>query len=110
MGIVDIKSTKHKVLYLLETEPHLRDSDEKLVSNIWYQELKAMKLDPKSISAMQLLKIIADGLVTNPESIRRCRQGFQNSTPELRGKKYLDRMNKQEDVKDDLDNLHKKTK
>tara|TARA_R110000803_G_scaffold201078_2_gene265752 strand:+ start:61 stop:390 length:330 start_codon:yes stop_codon:yes gene_type:complete len=107
MGVVDIKTSKNKVYFLLETEPHLRDSDEKLISNIWYYELIKMKLNPKKITGMKLLTMLSEGKLTNSESIRRCRQGFQSSNPELRGAKYNERMNHQEAVKDDLDDLDK---
>lgn len=107
MSAVDIKGTKNKVLYLLETESHLRDSDEKLIANIWFGEIKKLEgSHPKEVTGMRVLEILSQGLLTNSESIRRSRAELQRSLPELRGEKYNDRMNYAEVVKDDLDDFN----
>jgi hypothetical protein len=106
MSAVNIKGTKNIVLYYLETEPHLRDSDEKLVANIWFNHLKSKNINSKEISGFDFLAILSKGDLPNSESIRRCRQELQSSLPELRGEKYKKRKDYQEDVKDDLDDFH----
>lgn len=102
MSVIDIKGTKNKVLYLLEVEKHLRDSDEKLIANIWYADLAKNKIDPSKMSAMEFLKMLADGGLTNCQSIHRARRDLQKSLPELRGEFYKERKSKEEVVKQEL--------
>tara|TARA_R110002020_G_scaffold58102_1_gene159481 strand:+ start:180 stop:497 length:318 start_codon:yes stop_codon:yes gene_type:complete len=86
MSVVDIEGVKNRVLYLLETEPHLRDSDEKLIANIWYDDLNKKKIDPTKITAMQFLKLLADGKISNCQSIHRAGRDLKKAIPELKGK------------------------
>ena len=102
MGAVNIKGTRNKVFYFLELSESSRDSDEKLLSNYWVNELRARGIDPSKISAFELLKIIADGKMTNPQSIFRARRKIQENVPELRGKNYKERKKKEEEVKEEI--------
>ena len=89
-------SIKEKVFDLLTRFPHLRDSDEKLCSNIWHSRIAS------GISAHEFLAIYADGKLPSSESITRCRRKIQEEHPELRGQFYQERQAKQEPIKEEL--------
>lgn len=91
--IKDIPLIKDKIIYLLENHPHLRSNDKKLLANIWYNEA------PEDISTKEFLKLLADGKLTNAESIRRCRQKVQEQNPHLRGDNYKARQEEKEIVR-----------
>jgi hypothetical protein len=77
---------KNKVHFYLKKYPHLRDDDNGLIANIWYEEL-GVRHDPHLL-AIYFLAEFADGNLSSPESIRRSRQKIQEDHPELRGEKY----------------------
>jgi hypothetical protein len=87
---------KEKIKFLLEKYPHLRDSDEKLIANIWFNET------PMISTKYEFLQNYANGLITNAESIRRCRQKVQMEKSELRGKSYEKRHSNQSRIKNEL--------
>jgi hypothetical protein len=89
-------SIKDKVFDLLTRYPHLRDSDEKLCSNIWYSKIE------KGLSATEFLAIYSEGKLPNSESITRCRRKVQEDHPELRGTLYEEKQAKQEQIKEEL--------
>ena len=91
---------KDTVEDLLKRFPHLRDSDEKLVANIWHSSIR--KLGGANLSAFEFLQIYANGNIPNSESITRCRRKIQEENPELRGKNYQERQEKQETIKEEL--------
>ena len=80
--------TKETIKKLLINTPKLRDSDNKLIATMWFNEIKAKELDPYTISAYTFLKFYADSAVTNAETIRRVRAKLQEEYPELRGEAY----------------------
>lgn len=92
MGTVKLKPVRERVKNLLEKKPHLRDDDQKLIANIWYQDNENKIF---AGTADQLLRALADGKLTNFESIRRVRQKLQEQHPSLRGTKYKDRQDHQ---------------
>ena len=81
---MDIKSDKERITKLLEIRPHLRDDDNKIIANIWTNDLALLKIDARAITGFELLEMVANGKLTNPESIRRCRQKIQQHNPQLR--------------------------
>jgi hypothetical protein len=83
--IREMSLVKDRVKALLSDYPHLRDSDNKLIANIWAQDLKKMGLGSVDTRAFYFLSLYADGLLTNAETIRRVRQKIQEENPELRG-------------------------
>jgi len=93
---------QEQVKQLLIDKPSNRDDDNKLVANIWNKELNALKMSAKIISAFELLQLLADGKLTNSDSITRARRKIQEEYPELRGEHYRARQNKQEQIKKDL--------
>jgi hypothetical protein len=80
----------------LEKYPHLRDSDEKLIANIWFDET------PMISTKYEFLQNYANGLITNAESIRRTRARLQEENSELRGKSYEKRHSNQSRIKNEL--------
>ena len=98
MEILNIKDT---VKTLLEIREELRDDDTHLITSIWM-------LKYPNVSEVSFLDFVIDLRVKkliNPESIRRCRQKLQQEYPELRGKKYNDRLANQDNVKEQLKNF-----
>jgi hypothetical protein len=87
---------KEKVKTLLEKHPHLRDSDEKLIANVWFAESQGV--DDK----FKFLQLYAAGSLTNAESIRRCRQKIQEEFEHLRGTLYFKRQLNQDKIKQEL--------
>lgn len=85
------KDIKKRVLHLLETTPHLRDNDERLIATIWWQDLQRLGYDPKTTSAHQLLALLIARKLSQAESIRRDRASFQSSNVRLRGPWYEER-------------------
>lgn len=100
MSVIDIEGVKNRVLYLLEVEPHLRDSDEKLIANIWFADMKKKGIDPQNISAMQFLGMLADGMLSNCQSIHRARRDLQKAIPELKGKNDHLKKDKEQQVRE----------
>lgn len=99
---VNIRTTKTRVhQYLLKYE-HLRDNDDKLIASILLKDIKNIGLRAGDISGMKVLELLAEGKLTNPESIRRSRAKLQEQHPELRGKVYKLRMEKARRIKGDL--------
>ena len=97
-----MKQVKDRVKSLLEKYPHLRDSDNKLIANIWNQDLLKMGLRPKDISGNSLLTYYSTDKLTNAETIRRVRQKIQEENPELRGSVEGLRKEEAEQVKKEI--------
>ena len=76
------------VEYRLAQNSLFRDNDQLLIASIWSTEMKRSGFYPSQHTAHELLELLANGKLPNPESIRRCRQKLQELKPELRGKKY----------------------
>lgn len=98
MSVTISAKIKERVEKLLREKPHLRDSDEALMANIWYQEATA-----KEINTMYgFLDAYSKGSFTNGESVRRIRQKLQEVNPELRGEKYDLRHDHEVNIKKEL--------
>jgi hypothetical protein len=82
----------------LETSTIMRDDDALLMSDIWREQLEQMGAK----SMYDVLNAIASRMVHSPESIRRSRQKLQSDNPNLRGKIYQLRMEKEEEVLKEL--------
>ena len=85
------------VLELIKNYPSCRDSDNKLVANVWNKQLELKGIDIKTLSATDLLKMFADGKLHNPTSLRRERAKYQEVNPHLRGFKYKERQTKKQE-------------
>jgi hypothetical protein len=84
--IEETSRIKNLVTKLLIEYPRLRNSDTKLMANIWRRDLIRLGQEPNQINAMTFLTFFAAGQLTNPETIRRVRQKIQEQNPELQGK------------------------
>ena len=93
-----MKNMLDKVINLLTKHPSLRDSDERLIANIWYNHTKNVD----EIDAITLLSRFAEGKLPSYQSISRCRRKIQEEKPDLRGKKWAKRHSKQQLVKDEI--------
>ena len=85
---------KDKVLKLLQENPSNRDSDNKLIANFWFYEIKAMGKDPNTLTAFGLLDLMSKSKLTNTETITRVRRQLQEQNKELRGQNYINRQTK----------------
>jgi len=93
-----MKNMLDKVINLLTKHPSLRDSDERLAANIWYNNIKNVD----EIDAITLLSRFAEGKLPSYESISRCRRKIQEEKPDLRGKKWAKRHSKQRVIKEQI--------
>lgn len=73
----------------LRTHPQMRDDDMLLIANIWMSQIGPFRAE--EMTAKEFLSLFANSDLPNPETIRRIRQKIQETTPELRGKRYRDR-------------------
>lgn len=101
--IEKIKSLKEIVKNKLLQNESNRDSDSKLIANIWYNQIGGSNI--AKMSAMDLLKIISEDKLSSPESIRRVRQKIQETDPLLRGKSYKVRKVKAEEVRYEINKI-----
>jgi len=83
--IKEMSQVKDRVKALLEKHPRLRDSDNKLIANIWNQDLLNHGYSKEWISANKFLALYATNKLSNAETIRRVRQKIQEENPDLRG-------------------------
>jgi hypothetical protein len=103
MKRVEIKSIKKRILKLLMEKPHLRDDDQKLIANVWFQDLLIAHIEPEKITGYELLDIFSKNeIMSNPESIRRVRQKAQEEHVELRGSTWKNRHKNEEVIKKEL--------
>ena len=82
---------------LITKHPHLRDNDNKLLANVWYQSVT-----PLQEEWLDFLALIANGDLPSSESIMRCRRKLQELNPELRGELWDKRHQMQTQVKEEL--------
>lgn len=106
----EITDTFNKVKHLLEIYPKYRDSDEELVVRFWWDELRAMKLDGRKITAFDFLTFYRECRLTKADIITRARRKICETYPDLIGKSYKPRMEKEGKMKEDLRKIGKKKK
>lgn len=100
---VEIKNTKERVIKLLKDKPHLRDDDQKLMANIWFQDLLNSNIDVKNITGYELLEIFSkNDIMSSPESIYRARRKTQEEDASLRGTNWKSRHKNEEKIKKEL--------
>ena len=86
-----------KVGEILRECPDARDDDNDLIATYWRQELMVIKHEEVKNSVLTQREIdlfyfiVRNGMLSNPESIRRSRQKLQQVNPKLRGEKYNER-------------------
>ncbi|HIJ12067.1 TPA: hypothetical protein HA278_08480 [Candidatus Woesearchaeota archaeon] len=97
MNVLDI------VTALLKKHSHLRDSDEKLMANVWFQFVsKDDAFEVKRMTAMQLLEELSRGNLPSYESISRCRRKVQEQNEGLRGELWDKRHQRAETIKQNI--------
>ena len=92
--IHEIKDIKALITNLLTDYPHLRDNDSKLLANVWYKQIQT-----KDMTVSNFLQLMSEGVLVNPESVRRCRQLLQEQHPELRGETYNKRFSESQEFR-----------
>ena len=101
-----MKQNLELVENLLENNPELRDSDQRLVANIWWLTLNTTlkhKFQGYELESFKiLLELYSNGDLPNEQSIRRLRRKLQEEKPELRGKVYELRHQKELEYKEDI--------
>lgn len=81
MSFSDLQQAGYKVFSLLTDNPATRDNDMLLLQQIWLKESKALNLE-------EFMVELANGNLSNAESITRMRRKIQEKHPALRGEKY----------------------
>ena len=94
--------TAQKVRELLTEHPHMRDSDDKLVSNYWVLELKALDINVDDISGKEMLSLFVNKRLTKPDIITRAKRKAQQKNPHLRGETWDERHGIADNVKDEI--------
>tara|TARA_Y100000034_G_scaffold131973_1_gene193871 strand:- start:82 stop:396 length:315 start_codon:yes stop_codon:yes gene_type:complete len=95
-----------KVKHLLAETPRYRDNDKLLVARIWWEEMKAIRIDPETATARQLMDLMVDDRVTQPDTIKRARRKVQEDFPNLRGIVRTHRLQKQNKIQENIRNLN----
>lgn len=110
MSKVELKSVTDRVAEYLTKHPSLRENDARLIANIWLEDAKAYNSYLDINRASYFLKMVAKGVLSNTESIRRARQLIQQKNPHLRGKNYNQRKEHSSDIKKEIieikENIH----
>jgi hypothetical protein len=99
MSKVELKNVSERVAQFLTDFPALRDNDARLVANIWLEDAVQYNPELDISKAKYFLSMVAKGVLSNTESIRRSRQLLQAKNPELRGLTYQERKNHSVNVK-----------
>ena len=99
-----MKKSKEKVKALLTEFPHLQDDDYKLIATFYCWEVGGIS-KAQNKSAYELLQDIADGRLTNTETIRRIRAKLQEQYPSLRGTNYSARQKEGDSVTKKINEL-----
>ena len=73
-----------QVTTLLTKKSHLRDSDRRLICNIWWKAAP----HPELLMFEDFIKLYIDGKIPESDSITRCRRKVQEEKEELRGKSW----------------------
>ncbi len=98
-----LKKHKDIVKHWLVTHPPTRDSDTRLLANIWSHIVGVDQID--KITARQLMAKMVNGELPSSETIRRTRQKIQEQNPELRGKSYKERHSKASAMRNEIKDL-----
>ena len=93
-----IFSVLEEVKDFLTKHPALRDSDERLMANIWGKYLG----DPSYVNGDDILIMLAKKELPSYESISRCRRKIQQSTPYLRGEKWEKRHKRSKKIRKEI--------
>ena len=82
-----IFSVLDEVKDFLIKHPALRDSDERLMANIWNSHIGNLE----DVDGKEILSMLANHELPSYESISRCRRKLQEENPNLQGEKWEQR-------------------
>ena len=103
----NVKNLQIQIEDLLINHPYLRDSDEKLVANIWAKNLKNKQgvkcLD--SLSARDVLMMFAKRELSSFESITRARRKIQEKNENTRGSTWKMRHKEEIDTRKNINKI-----
>ena len=94
------KTVKDRVYNLLlnDTENIYRDDDQRLVARIIWECME----DKKMLAEQLLHMMFITKVFPKPKSIERCSRALQKEYPGLRGKKWVDRQIKSEEIRTNI--------
>lgn len=92
----ELNTLHDEVKELLESDPRLRESDNKLWARIINNRIGSVQVT--EITAYQLLCMVANNELPNWDTLTRARRVIQEDYPELRGAKWKERHEFQEEV------------
>lgn len=95
---------RKEIREVLTNRPEVREDDLRLISNLWWRQLK--RAGKQDISSKDFLALVASGDLYHFESVRRERQKLQEHHPELRGPKYGKRKDKSDKMKHSLNHYN----
>lgn len=88
-----------RIKYLLEINEKYRDDDNLLIAKIFWDSIN----QSETMSAIQFLTLLRDGMLPHTESITRARRKVQEENIHLRGESYKYKKTiEQENVKEEL--------
>lgn len=97
MNLIKIKDT---VKQILQHHPECRDDDNLLILKVWAEQNPMLR--DHSTSFVAFSHQFLSGKYASGESIVRVRRKLQEKHEDLRGKKYKERHNEQENVKQQI--------
>lgn len=97
-----VVKVKDRVESLLRSDLKSRDSDERLISLFYWNQLRDLGYEVREMSALDLLKVQSKNKLSSTESIRRTRQMLQKAKPDLRGAKYNERLRNADITRKDM--------
>lgn len=86
----------------LEKYPQYRDDDNRLVSYIWWSELKKQNVSTDKMSGTEFLHLYASSKLPQADVITRARRKVQEDNMHLRGELYDERHEQQKKVRKDI--------
>jgi len=98
-----IRGLQKRVEKLLQSSPELRDSDDRLLANIFWNHIPKQRFTEQELEGItKFLQMLADGQLPDYGSVKRCRQKLQQLFPALRGKLYEKRHKRAKAVKKEI--------
>jgi hypothetical protein len=99
--IQKIKTMQNDVANMLRRHPELRDDDEKLVTNIWYVEMKRYGT-PETLPVTDFLALYQQKKLSSADVITRARRKVQEQYPELRGTTWEERHKQSQTIRKNI--------
>ena len=97
---------KETVELLLQFHPKYRDCDKMLSARIWTEQIGGYEHLEKMTAKEFLNSYVNGGILYSQESIGRVRRKLQEENQNLRGLKYKDKQEQQNQVKNELGYSH----